>query len=69
MHEDAGLIPGVTWWVKDFSIAMSCGVVCRHSWDPEMLWLWPRPAAAALILPLAQDLPYFSPVTLKNKNK
>ena len=26
--------------------------------DPALLWLWCRPAAAALIQPLAWELPY-----------
>ena len=38
-------------------IAMSCGVDCRHGSNPALLWLWHRPAAAALIWPLAWDPP------------
>ena len=34
-----------------------------------MLWLWYRLAAAALIEPLAQELPYATGVALKRKTK
>ena len=34
-----------------------------------MLWLWHRLAAAALIRPLAQELPYAVGVALKRKKK
>ena len=34
-----------------------------------MLWLWCRPAAAALIHPLAQELPYATGAALKKKKK
>ena len=37
---------------------MSCGVGHRLGLDPTWLWLWCRPAAAALIQPLAWELPY-----------
>ena len=37
---------------------MSCGVVRRHGPDLALLWLWCRPAATALILPLAWEPPY-----------
>ena len=34
---------------------------CRELWyrsDPELLWLWHRPAATAPVRPLAWELPY-----------
>ena len=37
---------------------MSCGVVCRRGSDPVLLLLWCRPAATALIRPLAWEPPY-----------
>ena len=37
---------------------MSCGVVRRRGSDPALLWLWRRPAATALIRPLAWEPPY-----------
>ena len=36
---------------------MSCGVGCRCGLDPVLLWLWHRPAATALIRPLAWEPP------------
>ena len=48
---------------------MSCGVGCRRGSDPALLWLWCRPAAIALIPPLAWELPYAAPVALKQTNK
>ena len=30
---------------------MSCGIGCRCSLDPALLWLWHRPVAAAPITP------------------
>ena len=36
---------------------MSCGVGCRHGSYPALLCLWHRPAATALIRPLAWELP------------
>ena len=47
IHEDAGLIPGLTHWVKGCSFAMNCVVGHRHGLDME--WLWCRPVASALI--------------------
>ena len=44
-------------------------VVHRPGTDPELLWLWRRPAAAAAIRPLAWELPYATGVALKSKKK
>ena len=46
--EVVGLIPGLAQWVKGSSVAVSCGVSRRCGLDPMLLWLWRRPAAAAL---------------------
>ena len=55
---------------------MSCGVGHRHGSDPELLWLWCRPAAVAPTRPLAWEPPYAMGATLekakrqkKNNNK
>ena len=37
---------------------MSCGVGHRCGLDPELLWLWCRLPATALIRPLAWEPPY-----------
>ena len=39
------------------SNAVSCGVGRRRSLDPVLLWLWGRPAATALMRPLAWKPP------------
>ena len=49
IHEDEGLIPDLTLWVKDL----------------VLLWLWCRPAAAAPVGPLAWEFPYAAGVGLK----
>ena len=53
IHKDAGLILGLTQWFM----------------DPVLLWLWPRPAAAAPIQLLAQELPYAAGAAIKKKKK
>ena len=50
-------------------IALSCGVGCRCGLDPALLWLWRRPAAVALILPLAWEPPNAMGVALKRHKK
>ena len=48
---------------------MSWGVGYRHGSHPALLWLWCRPAATALIQPLAWKPPYAAGVALKDKKK
>ena len=48
-------------------VALSCGVSCRHSSDPALLWLWHWPIAVALIGSLAWELPYDASVALKKE--
>ena len=56
-HEVAGSVPALAQWVKRSGIAVSCGVGCRCSSDPTLLWLWRRPVATAPIRPLAWEPP------------
>ena len=64
-----GLIPGLPQWVKQSSVAVSCGVGHRFGLDLAFLWLWCRPASVAVIQPLAWELPYATGVALKSKGK
>ena len=49
---------------------MSQGVGQRRGLDLALLWLWCRPAAIALIRPLAREPPYATGAALKRqKNK
>ena len=48
---------------------MSCDVSGRHDSDPTLLWLGHRPAAVALIRPLAWELPYATNLALKRKKE
>ena len=50
-------------------VAMSCGVVCRGSLHPVLLWLWCTLADVALIQPLAWECPYATGVVLKSNRK
>ena len=53
LHEDVGSIPGLVQWIEDV----------------VLLWLWCRPAAAALIQPPAWELPSAAGAALKHKTK
>ena len=46
---------------------MSCGVGLRCGLDLVLLWLWGRPAAAALIRPLAWELPCTTGLAVKRE--
>ena len=62
----------MAWWVKDpmFSEgAVSILGLAQWVKDPAWLWLWCRPAAAALIQPLAWEPPYAIGLTLKKEKK
>ena len=68
IHEDLGLIPGLTQWVK-YPGCREPGIGHRRSSDPALLWLWCRPAAAAPIRPLAWELLYAARTALKKAKK
>ena len=50
-------------------VALSCGVGCTRGLDPELLWLWRRPVAAAPIQPLAWESPYAMGAALEKAKK
>ena len=56
IHEDTGLIPDLTQWVKDLALPMSCDIGYRCGSEPVLLWLWCRLAAAAPIGPQPGNL-------------
>ena len=50
-------------------VAVSCGVGYRRGPDLELLWLWGRPAATALIRPLAWEPLYAAGVAVKRQRQ
>ena len=50
-------------------MAASFSVGHRHVSDPELLWLWHRPAAVLPVRPQAWELPYATGVALERKKK
>ena len=48
---------------------LGCGVGCRRSSDPVLLWLWWRPAATAPIQPLVWEPPYATGAALEKTQK
>jgi len=48
---------------------MNCGVGHRRGSDPELLRFWHRPAATALIRPLAWEPPYAAGAALEKTKK
>ena len=64
-----GSISGLAQWFRigHFSKLLSCGIGCRWGLAPELLRLWLRPAAAALIQPLAQELLHAEAVAVKRE--
>ena len=55
--------------MTSLSVALSHGIGHRRGLDPVLLWLWHRPAAIALIQPLAWEPPYAVGVALKRLKK
>ena len=50
-------------------VVASHSVGHRGGSDPVLLWLWGRPAAAAVMEPLARKFPYVTDTALERKKK
>ena len=67
-HEVVGSIPGLSQWVKDLVLPVSCGVGCRRGSDLTLL-RWCRPVATAPIRPLAWESPYATGAALEKAKR
>ena len=68
IREGVGLIPGLAQWVKDLGLPPATICVGRGcSSDLVLMGLWS--GAAALVQPLAWELPYAAGVALKNRKE
>ena len=54
---------------RESAIVVACSVGHRRSSDPELLWLWCRPAATDPIRPLAWEPPYAMGAALENTKR
>ena len=62
----------VRMWVRSLGLAQWVkhpGINSIYGSNPMLLWLWSRPAAAALIRPLPWEPPYATGSALKTKRK
>ena len=64
IHEYAG---SISQCAKD--PAVSCGVSHMCGLDPELPWLWHRPATTVTTRPLAWEPPYAVDMVLKEQRK
>ena len=70
MHEDACPIPGLIQWLRNPVLPKAAECVAYGlGWDLVVLWLWLKPAVAALIRPLSQEFPNAVGAALKKKKK
>ena len=59
--------PWLVQWIKD--LALPQAVAIGHRWGLDLVLLWCAPAAAALIRPLASQLPFATGTAIKRKSK